>query len=123
MSVLGWILAGALAAVFFAAGSAKLATPKQKLEANPNMAWTVNFSESQVKAIGAVEVLGALGVVLPWLLNIAPVLTPVAALGLAITMVAAAIVHGRRGEKQALPINAVLLVLALVVAVIRFSQL
>ncbi len=123
MSLIGWILALVLALVFAASGGLKLATPKTKLAENPNMAWTADFSASQIKAIGAVEIIGALGVVLPWLFNIAAVLTPLAALGLAIVMVAAMVTHARRKEQKALPINAVLLVLALVVMVIRFAQL
>jgi len=68
-------------------------------------------------------VLGALGVVLPWLLDVAPVLTPLAATGLALTMLGAMVVHTRRGERPALVPNAVLLALAAAVAVLRFSQL
>lgn len=123
MSFIGWLLALVLALVFAAAGGMKLATPKTKLVENPNMAWAQDFSASQIKAIGAVEIVGALGVVLPWLFNIAPVLTPIAALGLAVVMVLAMLTHVRRKEQKALPITAVLLLLALVVMVIRFAQL
>ncbi|MGI8417234.1 MAG: DoxX family protein [Nakamurella sp.] len=123
MSLIGWILALVLALAFAASGGLKLATPKSKLAENPNMAWTEDFSGAAIKAIGAVEVIGALGVVLPWLFNIAAVLTPLAALGLAIVMAVAMVVHVRRKEQKPLPINAVLLVLALIVMVIRFAQL
>ena len=68
--------------------------------------------------------LGAVGVILPWALNIAPVLTPIAALGLALVMVGALITHARRGEiKQTGIVNSVIMVIALAVAVIRFTQL
>ncbi|WP_323793046.1 DoxX family protein [Nocardioides sp.] len=123
MDIVIWILSGLLALVFVAAGAMKLATPRAKLLENPQMGWADDFSAPQIQAIGAIEVLGGIGVILPWLLDVLPVLTPLAALGLAATMVGAMIQHARRDEKEALPKNAVLLVLALAVAVIRFAQL
>ena len=124
MNVLAWILSGLLAAAFLAAGSMKLLNRREKLLENPQMAWVNDFGAGQVKGIGSLEVLGAIGVILPWLLDIARVLTPLAAAGLALVMVGALITHGRRGElKQAAPINAALFVLAAAVAIIRFGQL
>jgi hypothetical protein len=121
VNVVLWIVAGLLAALYVVAGGVKLATPKAKLLENPNMGWTADFSEAAVKAIGAVEVLGALGVILPRALDIAPVLTPLAATGLAIVQLGAIVVHARRKETKALPMNVVLLVLAAFVAVGRFA--
>ena len=115
-----WIIAGLLALAFLAAGLMKLAQPKAKL-AESGMPWTEDFSDGQVKLIGLVEVLGAIGLILPAALDIAPILTPVAAAGLAITMLAAAVVHGRRGEKSNIPVNLVLAALAAFVAVMRFG--
>ena len=63
--------------------------------------------------------LGAIGVVLPWALDIAPVLTPIAAAGLAVVMVGAALTHLRRGERQPIVANLILLALALTVAIGR----
>lgn len=124
MNTFAWILSGALAAAFLGAGAAKLASSRESLVASPNMAWANDFSDGQVKGIGALEVLGAIGVVLPWLLGVARVLTPLAAVGLAALMVGALVVHTRRGElKQALPINSVLFAVAVAVASLRFSQL
>jgi hypothetical protein len=74
-----------------------------------------------VRAIGALEVLAAVGLILPALLGIAPVLVPLAALGLVILMAGAAITHVKRGEPSVLPINAVLLILAAIVAWGRFG--
>lgn len=124
MNALAWILSIVLAVVFLGSGLSKVATPYEKLRTNPNLGYVNDFSSRQIKAIGAVEVLGAVGVILPWVVNVARVLTPIAALGLAVTMAAAFAVHVRRGEmKRALPINTGLLVLAVVVAVLRFTQL
>lgn len=124
MNTLAWILSGLLASGFLFVGVSKLITPYDKLRQNPQMAWVNDFSSNAVKGIGVLEILGALGVILPWALDIAPVLTPLAAVGLALLMVGAAMTHRRRGElKQTLPINGALFTLAVVVAVIRFSQL
>ena len=123
MNVVAWILSGLLALAYLGAGLAKIATPREKLLANERMAWTADFQPSQVKLIGVAEVLGAIGLILPWATGIAPVLTPIAAVGLVLLQVGAGLTHLRRKETQALPINAVLALLALVVAIIRFAQL
>jgi uncharacterized membrane protein YphA (DoxX/SURF4 family) len=124
MNIVGWILSALLAIAFAGAGAMKASSGREKLLADPKMAWATDFTDPQVRAIGALEVLGALGVVLPWLFDTARVLTPIAAVGLALIMVGALITHGRRGElREAAPINLGLLVLAVAVAAIRFSQL
>ncbi len=114
MNVVLWIVAGLLAVAFLAAGLMKLSQPKEKL-AKSGLAWTEDFSGGTVKLIGALEVLGAIGLVLPRLLDIAPVLVPLAALGIALIMVGAVITHARRREVQPIVINVVLFALAAVV--------
>jgi uncharacterized membrane protein YphA (DoxX/SURF4 family) len=96
----------------------KLSQPKEKLA--KNMAWVEDFSQPAVRLIGAAEVLGAIGVVLPALTGILPWLTPLAALGLVLTMIGAALTHLRRKEYGNIAMNAVLLVLATFVAFGRF---
>ena len=120
MNIVLWVIAGLLAAAFAGAGAMKLTQPKPKLAAS-GMAWTEDFSDGQVKGIGAVEVLGALGLILPAALGIAEILTPLAAAGLALTMVGAAITHLRRGEGSMVPVNVLLGGLAVFVAVMRFG--
>ncbi|HEY0239602.1 MAG TPA: DoxX family protein [Friedmanniella sp.] len=119
MNVLLWIVAGLLALAFLGAGLTKVSQPKDKLAGT--MGWVDDFSPAAVKTIGALEVLGAIGLVLPALVDVAPVLVPVAATGLAVTMVGAIVVHLRRHEPQMVVVNVVLLVLALLVAVLRFG--
>ena len=121
MNIVLWILAALLAAVFLAAGGMKLAQPKEKLVASPNMAWAGDFSPGMIKAIGALEVLAAVGLILPAVLGIVPVLVPLAAVGLVLLMVGAAITHARRKESRAIVTNVVLIVLAGVVAWGRFG--
>jgi uncharacterized membrane protein YphA (DoxX/SURF4 family) len=115
-----WAIAGVLAAAFLFAGGTKLAQPKDKFVAS-GMAWAEPFPAGLIKTIGALEVLAAVGLILPALLDIAPVLVPLAALGLALIMVGAVIVHARRREFQSVVMNVVLLVLATVVAWGRFG--
>jgi hypothetical protein len=115
-----WIVAGVLAAGFAASGAMKLVQPKSKLAA-AGYGWVEDFSPGAVKAIGAAEVLGAIGLVLPPLVDVAPVLVPVAAVGLALVMAGALVVHQRRGEVNHFAAPAVLLVLAVFVAWGRFG--
>ncbi|MCC5574832.1 DoxX family protein [Microtetraspora sp. AC03309] len=120
MNVVLWIIAGLLALVFIGAGLMKLTQPKDRLAAS-GMPWTEDFSAGTVKGIGALEVLGAIGLILPAALDIAPVLTPLAALGLAVVMAGAAVTHARRKESPTIVVNVVLLLLAAVVAWGRFG--
>jgi hypothetical protein len=78
-------------------------------------------TDGQFRAIGLAEVLGAIGLILPGALGIAPVLTPIAATGLAITMVAAARTHLRLGEASQAIAPLILFGLAVFVAVERFG--
>ena len=121
MNVALWIASGLLAAAFRGAGLMKArrpvsGTPAQRRAGTPERA-------AGVRAIGWLEVAGAVGVILPWALGVAPVLTPVAAVGLALTQVGAIPLHLRLGEAKAVPANVVLLALAVVVAVGRFAAL
>lgn len=112
-----WVVQGGLAAVFLFAGGMKLVQPKAALEQRPGMGYVVDRTATEMKLLGLAEVLGAVGLVVPWLLRIAPVLTPVAAACLAVLMAGAVVVHRRRHESAALPAG--LLVLTLLVAVGR----
>ncbi|MFD8558494.1 DoxX family protein [Streptosporangium canum] len=119
MNVALWVVQGLLAAAFLLGGLLKATQPREKLAGN--MPWVQDFSDSQVKAIGAVEALAAVGLILPAVTGVLPVLTPLAAAGLVITMIVAAIVHARRGEYPGIAVNVVLLVLAAFVAWGRFG--
>jgi uncharacterized membrane protein YphA (DoxX/SURF4 family) len=119
MNIVLWVLQGLLAAAFLMAGLAKVSQPKDKLV--KQMGWVEDFSDNAVKGVGAVEILAALGLILPAATGIATILTPLAATGLVVTMILAGIVHVRRGEQSKLPINIVLLILAAVVAWGRFG--
>ena len=114
-----WILQVILAGAFGSAGLMKLLRTREQLrERTP---YVEDFSDGTIRLIGTLEVLGAIGLILPAATGILPWLTPVAAVGLVVLMALAAAVHLRRGEKQMVPVNVVLLVLALVVAWGRFG--
>jgi hypothetical protein len=98
MNLTLWIVAGLLAALFLFAGSTKLFVSRERLAEAPGGGWTLDFSAGFVKALGAVEILGAVGLILPAALDIAPVLVALAAFGLGLIMIGAAIVEFRRQE-------------------------
>lgn len=122
MIVAYFIVAGLLALVALGSGLMKIIRPKAKLqEMGAPMAWTADFPDWQVKAIGALEVLGAVGVIVPMATGIVPVLSPIAAIGLALVHVGAFVVHARRGEKPY--VNMGIFALAGVAAALGFFAL
>src|SRR3954464_2921665 len=116
MNVALWIVTCLLAAVFLLAGGKKLFIPQEKLAKAPGGGWVLDFSAGFVKALGAVEILGAVGLILPALFGIAPVLVPLAAVGLATIMVGAAIVTYRRREPTHVLVDVTYLAMAVCVA-------
>ena len=105
MNLALWIVAGLLAAVFLLAGSTKLFVSRENLARAPGGGWALDFSVGFVKALGAIEVLGAVGLLLPALLDISTVLVPLAALGLGLIMIGAATVELRRQEVRHMLVN------------------
>ena len=116
-----WVIAGLLGTVFVVAGSNKLFIPREKLARAPGGGWVLNLSVGFVKTLGAVEILGAVGLIMPALLGIAPVLVPLAGTGLATIMVGAAIVEFRRQEFKHVLLNLAYLAMAAFVAFGRFG--
>lgn len=109
-----WVAQIILAAVYVMAGFMKLTQPIDALVAS-GMAYAGDYPELLTRFIGTMEVLGAIGIILPAATRIAPFLTPLAALGFATIQVLAIGLHTMRGELQVLPVNFVLLALALFV--------
>jgi len=119
MNTVIWVAQILLALLFFMAGMAKATQPKEALSAR--MAWVDDFSPQAVRTIGILEVLGALGLILPVLTGILPWLTPLAAAGLAATMIGAALTHLRRKEYQVIPVNLILMAIAVFVVIGRLT--
>jgi uncharacterized membrane protein YphA (DoxX/SURF4 family) len=120
MNLALWIVAIVLAAGFAGSGLMKLLVPKEKLVSS-GQGWAQDYTPTNIRLIGVVELLGAAGLILPAVTHIAPILVPLAAVGLVLVMVGAAAVHTRRKEAMNIGVNAVLLALAVFVAWGRFG--
>jgi hypothetical protein len=115
-----WIVQILLALIFLATGLTKLTQPRLKMAAGP-MAWAEDVTDAQLRTIGGLEVLGALGLILPPALGMAQEFVPLAASGLALTMVGAIATHIRLGETNRLAAPIVVLALTLLLAIGRFG--
>lgn len=109
MNIALWALQAILALMFLMAGSMKAF---QYEKAKAGMAWVKDVPKGLVTFIGITQILGAIGLVLPLLVGLPAILTPLAAAGLALTMLLAAGFHLQRGEGKAVPMNLVLFLLA-----------
>src|SRR5262245_44543886 len=114
-----WVVQVLLALGFGALGVMKLTTPIADLA--KNMDWVVRMPWL-VRFIGASELAGAIGLVLPAVTRIKPGLTALAGAGLALVMVLAFGFHAMRGEFQSLPVNVLIGALAAFVAWGRFRK-
>ncbi len=121
MNLALWIVAGVLAVVFAVGGAGKIIVAKEKITTHRFTAWTNDWSSGSLKAIGALEVLAAVGLILPAVFGVVPVLVPLAATGLVVIMVGAIVVHARRGESVNIMGNLAYLALASFVALGRFG--
>ena len=101
------------AVVYVGGGLTKLFTPIAEL--SHMMAWTGDLPEAAVRAIGAIDVAGGLGLLLPSLTRITPRLTVAAAVGCTALQICATVFHLSRGEAAALPFNLVLIAISLFV--------
>ncbi len=115
-----WIVQGVLAVAFTGSGSMKLLKSHDVLKADPKTGWANDFSSGFLKFIGAAETAGALGLVLPGLTGVAPILTPLAGLGFVGVMLGAAATHLRRSETPMVVPPLALAALAAFVAYGRF---
>lgn len=118
-----WIVAGLLALIYLVSGIAKLVLPRARIAGmlGDKSEWAADFSPEALKAIGAIEVLAAIGLVVPALVDIAPVLVPLAAAGLVVLMAGAALTRLRRGERKTVAGDLLYLALAAFVAWGRFG--
>ncbi|HAP68663.1 MAG TPA: DoxX family protein [Flavobacteriales bacterium] len=123
MDTLFWVLQGLLAFMMFMPGMLKLTNNTAGLikKGNGRMDWAEDVSETQMKLIGLVEVLAALGLILPHALGILPILTPIAAVGVILTMLGALALHVKRNDGiGAIVPNILIMLIAFAVAYGRF---
>ena len=115
MAIVVWIVQFLLAIAFCAAGLMKVFRPKEELR--ERMAWVEPVAPRSIKLIGLIEFLGGLGLVLPALTGIAPMLTLIAAIGLALVMVSAIVVHVRIRDPIAQLLPAIVLLVLLLLCI------
>jgi len=120
MNIALWIVQVLLAFAFFMAGAFKTFTPNEELIAG-GMTWVAAVPSFLPKVAGVAEILGAIGLIVPALTRIKPSLTALAAAGLVLVMVPAALLHVSLGEWAMLPSNLVLGGLAAFVAWGRYK--
>ncbi|MFI5896962.1 DoxX family protein [Actinoplanes sp. NPDC051513] len=122
MNLVLWIVTGLLAAVLLVSTS-KIFVPREKLASlgGAASAWVLDFSPGALRALGILEILGAVGLILPAVLDIAPFLVPVTATCVALLFVGAVIMRLRRGEKATIVPDLVYLAMAVFVAWGRFG--
>lgn len=114
-----WILQALMAITFLYSGVNKSIFSEEKLVAR-GQTGVEGLAPPLIRFIGIIEILGSVGLILPWLLNTVPLLTPIAALGFAIIMIPAAVIHSRRHEPKNVLTNVVIFTVCIVIAVGRF---
>jgi uncharacterized membrane protein YphA (DoxX/SURF4 family) len=112
MNIALWIVQIILALMFLMAGATKVFQYEKFKASMP--------SKGLVTFIGVAELLGGLGLILPYATGTAPILTPIAALALGVIMILAAGLHAKRKEYKGIGMNIILLALALFVAIGRW---
>ncbi|OPH50566.1 DoxX family protein [Paenibacillus ferrarius] len=117
MNVALWIVQGLVALGFVYSGWLKAF---QYEKAKAAWGWVKDVPKELVFFIGLVELLGALGIILPQVANVWPVLTPIAAIGLAAVVLAGALFHVKRKEYREISVNFVFFAFAVFVAISRF---
>jgi uncharacterized membrane protein YphA (DoxX/SURF4 family) len=121
MNLALWIVAGLLSVAYVTGGTVKLVMPREKFATYPTAGWANDFSSGSFKALGVLEILAAIGLILPAVFDIAPVLVPLAALGLVLYMAGATITRIRRHEFRIMVGDLAYLALAGFVAWGRFG--
>lgn len=114
-----WVVQIVLAASFLIAGTIKSIRSRESLA--PMLPWVDSVSTPTLRLVGVTQLAAGVGLVVPPLVDVATFLTPLAAAGLAVTMVLAGTLHVRRREPQALIVNAIIFAMAVFVAWGRFG--
>jgi hypothetical protein len=116
MNVTLWITAGLLAVVALVGGVSKAFLPRKRLAAHSGGEWVTGAGDGFVKTLGVLELLAAVGLIVPAVLDIAPVMVPVTAACWVLLMVGAMITHGRLGQLKFVMLNTVYLAIAVFIA-------
>lgn len=99
MNIVLWIITGGLAAAFGIGGISQLYLSRQRYRSlAKSQHWVDDFTAGHVKAIGAIKLVGVVGMIAPPIVGIAEFLSPLAACGLMLVMAGAATTRFRRSE-------------------------
>jgi uncharacterized membrane protein YphA (DoxX/SURF4 family) len=120
MNVVLWIGQGVLAAIFAVSGTLKSTQSKERMLAS-GQTGVREFPLPAIRLVAAAELLAVVGLIVPQASGVAPVLTPLAALGLAVVMVGAAVAHTRLQEAPTAAVNVAILLLCVAVAAGRLA--
>ena len=116
MNIALWIAAGVLASAFLIAGLTKVLVRHETLARTSGAGWVDNFSPLFVKLLGVIEIAASVGLILPAVVGVAPVLVPAAAIGVGMIMIGAGTISLQRHEPTHAMVNAAYLLLAAFVA-------
>lgn len=121
MNLALWITTGLLAAVALLGGMTKSFLPKEKLAASHGGEWTADVSTGFVRTLGVLELLAAVGLIVPAVVDVAPVMVPVTAVCWILLMIGAMITHARYEQYKYIALNLVYVAMAAFVAWGRFG--
>lgn len=113
-----WILQGILAGVLTLSGLIILVVPKHILESR--LSWVNTYSTQMRVFICLAKLLAAIGLIAPMLLNLLPILTPLAGIGIALLMIAALRYHIQTKEYKDVPATIIFFTMALIISYYRF---
>ena len=116
-----WVIQGLLSAFFIMPGIGKISGSIQQHIADGHL--KPGASIIPIRLLGILELLGCVGIIVPWLTGIVPILTPITATGFCLIMATGLVVHTKKKEYKMLPMLFVVLVMAAVVAYYRFTSL
>jgi hypothetical protein len=119
MNIALWAIQGILALTFLLAGFMKTFMPLATLK--KSLSWVNSTPAIYVRLLGVAELLGAIGLILPGITGILPWLIIAAAVGAAIVMVGACIVHASQREYSTIIVTGVLLLMAVLIVVGRLA--
>ena len=121
MNTILWTLQGLLSAFFIMPGIGKITGSKENHIADGHL--KPHHSITPIRVLGALELLGCIGIIVPWLTGIAPVLTPIAASAFCLVMAAGMFVHTKKQQYNMLPMLIIVFILSALVAYFRFTAL
>ena len=122
MNTILWILQILLALTFVYSGIMKSTQQRERL-IQIGQTGVADLSYPQIRLIGFLEIIGAMGIILPKALHVLPILTPVTAICFAVIMIPAANIHTKRKEFKSVSLNAFLFLISVFVAFQRFKSL